>query len=196
MITCLLFDVKTDAVRRQTGRPELRTTLERLTAGGQATVFWLPVNHDHFADQRLRQEDWFRTWSESGRFKSTGRWIHLSAWINAKIPPAPLALNVEATRKCRCVGVCGQVAGVLPGPGGLLPAEDRETPEQSVSVPPAEQTHCLRVFRSGDERAAVWCVVVLLCCCVVYLSFNKTYDCTRIRYRTFVNILIQKFILF
>lgn len=70
-----------------------------------------------------------------------------------------MALNVEATRKCRCVGVCGQVAGVLPGPSGLLPAEDRETPEQGVSVPPAEQTDCLRVFRSGDERAAVWCVV-------------------------------------
>lgn len=62
-------------------------------------------------------------------------------------------LNVEATRKCRCVSAGGQVFGVLPGPGHLLPAEDRETPEQVVPVPVAEQTDRLHLLRAGGERA-------------------------------------------
>lgn len=68
-------------------------------------------------------------------------------------PRAPL--NVEATRKCRCVGAGGQVSGVLPGPGHLLPAEDGETPEQGVPVPAAEQTDGLHLLRAGGERAAL-----------------------------------------
>lgn len=72
-----------------------------------------------------------------------------------EIQPPRAALNVEATRKCRCVGAGGQVSGVLPGPGRLLPAEDGETPEQGVPVPAAEQTDGLHLLRAGGERAAL-----------------------------------------
>lgn len=47
-------------------------------------------------------------------------------------------------------------SGTLPGPGELLPAEDRKTPEQNVSLPPNEQTDSLYLLRARDERAAVW----------------------------------------
>lgn len=69
--------------------------------------------------------------------------------------------NVETTRKCRCVGARGQVAGVLPGPGELLPAEDGEAPEQSVPGPPAEQTDRLHLLRPRDERAALRSVLLV-----------------------------------
>lgn len=73
----------------------------------------------------------------------------------------PQRRNVETTRKCRCVGARGQVAGVLPGPGELLPAEDGEAPEQSVPGPPAEQTDRLHLLRPRDERAALRSVLLV-----------------------------------
>lgn len=75
-----------------------------------------------------------------------------------EIHPRRAALNGQATRKRRCVGAGGQVSGVLPGPGRLLPAEDGEAPEPVVPEPAAEQTDGLHLLRAGRERAALWYV--------------------------------------
>lgn len=90
-----------------------------------------------------------------------------------EIQPRRAALNGEATRKRRCVGAGGQVSGVLPGPGLLLPAEGGEAPEPGVPVPAAEQTDGLHLLRAGGERAALW-YVHGLCSCVCFISAHAS----------------------
>lgn len=72
-----------------------------------------------------------------------------------KLPRPRAARNVEAARNCRCVRAGGQLSGVLPGSRQLLPPEDRETRQQGVPVPAAEQTHGRHLLRAGGERAAL-----------------------------------------
>lgn len=67
----------------------------------------------------------------------------------------PRPWDGDSTRKRRCVAARRQVAGVLPGPGELLPAEDGEARRSGVPQPAAQPAHRLDLLRAGDAGAAV-----------------------------------------
>lgn len=63
--------------------------------------------------------------------------------------------DVDSSGKRRCDAVGRQVAGVLPGPGELLPAEDGEARQPGVPEPAAQPAHRPRLLRAGDAGDVV-----------------------------------------
>lgn len=81
---------------------------------------------------------------------------YLGYLFSSKLGVAGIPIpDVDSSGKRRCVAAGRQVAGVLPGPGELLPAEDREARRPGVPQPAAQPAHRPRLLRAGDAGDAV-----------------------------------------